>query len=188
MKMNLKQLFDLAGEKKSFSENFDYSREELYGRYPFQSPVACSGEIENRAGVVRLVFCVKFSLNLVCDRCLEPFEREEAMTFSHTLVQQLESDADEEEYVLCPGGELDLDELVRTDVLLALPTKVLCSEDCKGLCEQCGQNLNFGSCKCEKKQIDPRLSVLSQLLESMEEDPESSEICEGGANHGSTEE
>lgn len=187
MKMNLKQLFDLVGERRSFRETFDFGQEELYGRYPFQSPVECSGEIENRAGVVRLVFCVKFSLDLVCDRCLEPFCREESMEFSHILVQKLESDEDED-YILCPGGELDLNELVRTDILLELPGKVLCSEDCKGLCEHCGQNLNFGSCKCEKKEIDPRLSVLSQLLDSMEEAPESSEICEGGANHGSTEE
>ena len=62
-------------------------------------------------------------------------------------------------------GVLDLEDTVRTDVLLELPGKVLCSEDCKGLCCQCGKNLNEGSCTCEKKQIDPRLAVLSQLLD-----------------------
>mgnify|MGYP001091754997 FL=1 len=60
---------------------------------------------------------------------------------------------------------LDLEELARTDILLELPTKVLCSEDCKGLCSQCGKNLNEGECSCEKKQIDPRLAILSQLLD-----------------------
>ncbi|MGI5895252.1 MAG: YceD family protein [Candidatus Merdivicinus sp.] len=174
MKMNIRQLFDGIGEKREFAQTFDYTGEELYGGYPFQSPVECSGKIENRAGVVRLVFCVKFSLDLVCDRCLEPFTREENLTFSHILVQKLESEEEDEDYILCPGGELDLDELVRTDVLLELPTKVLCREDCKGLCGQCGQNLNFGSCKCEKKEIDPRLAVLSQLLDSMKEDSEES--------------
>ncbi len=169
MKMNIRQLFDITGEKQSLALHFDFREEELYGGYPFQSPVELSGEIENRAGVVRLVFCVKFSLNLVCDRCLEAFVRNEELHFSHILVQKLDSNSDED-YVLCPNGELDLDELVRTDVLLELPSKVLCKEDCKGLCSQCGQNLNFGSCKCEKKEIDPRLAVLSQLLDSMKED------------------
>ena len=164
MKMNIRQLFDLVGERRTISQSFDFREEELYGRYPFQSPGECSGEIENRAGVVRLVFCVKFSLDLVCDRCLEPFVRDEEMHFEHILVQKLESDGDED-YILCEGGELEFDELVRTDVLLELPSKVLCSEECKGLCPQCGQNLNFGSCKCEKKQIDPRLAALSQLLD-----------------------
>ncbi len=174
MKMNIRQLFDLVGERRTISQRFDFREEELYGRYPFQSPVECSGEIENRAGVVRLVFCVKFSLDLVCDRCLEPFVRDEELHFAHILVQKLDSGEEDEDYVLCEGGELDLDELVRTDVLLELPSKVLCSENCKGLCPQCGQNLNFGSCKCEKKEIDPRLAVLSQLLDSEDNpaDPE----------------
>ncbi|MGI5856558.1 MAG: YceD family protein [Candidatus Merdivicinus sp.] len=163
MKLNLRQLFDIVGERKDFRCSFDFSGEELYGGFPFQTPVDCSGEIENRAGVVRLVFCVKFVLSLACDRCLKPFQQEKTLNFEHILVQKLNSANDD--YLVCADGVLDLEELVRTDVLLELPTKVLCSEDCRGLCSQCGKNLNEGSCTCEKKQIDPRLAVLSQLLD-----------------------
>ena len=163
MKLNLRQLFDIVGERKDFRCSFDFSGEELYGGFPFQTPVDCSGEIENRAGVVRLVFCVKFVLSLACDRCLKPFQQEKTLNFEHVLVQKLNSANDD--YLVCADGVLDLEELVRADVLLELPTKVLCSEDCRGLCAQCGKNLNEGSCTCEKKQIDPRLAVLSQLLD-----------------------
>lgn len=163
MKLNLRQLFDIVGERKDFRCSFDFSGEELYGGFPFRTPVDCSGEIENRAGVVRLVFCVKFVLSLACDRCLKPFQQEKILNFEHVLVQKLNSANDD--YLVCADGVLDLEELVRTDVLLELPTKVLCSEDCRGLCSQCGKNLNEGSCTCEKKQIDPRLAVLSQLLD-----------------------
>ena len=163
MKLNLRQLFDIVGERKDFRCSFDFSGEELYGGFPFQTPVDCSGEIENRAGVVRLVFCVKFVLSLACDRCLKPFQQEKTLNFEHILVQKLNSANDD--YLVCADGVLDLEELVRTDVLLERPTKVLCSEDCRGLCSQCGKNLNEGSCTCEKKQIDPRLAVLSQLLD-----------------------
>lgn len=163
MKLNLRQLFEIVGEKKEFTCSFDFSGEELYGGFPFKTPVECSGEIENRAGVVRLVFCVKFVLDLVCDRCLKPFQREENLKFEHILVQKLNTDNDD--YLVCADSVLDLEELVRTDILLELPTKVLCSEDCKGLCSQCGKNLNEGECSCEKKQIDPRLAILSQLLD-----------------------
>ncbi len=163
MKLNLRQLFDIVGERKDFRCSFDFSGEELYGGFPFQTPVDCSGEIENRAGVVRLVFCVKFVLSLACDRCLKPFQQEKTLNFEHVLVQKLNSANDD--YLVCADGVLDLEELVRADVLLELPTKVLCSEDCRGLCSQCGKNLNEGSCTCEKKQIDPRLAVLSQLLD-----------------------
>ena len=75
MKLNLRQLFEIIGERKEFRCSFDFSGEELYGGFPFQTPVDCSGEIENRAGVVRLVLCVKFVLNLVCDRCLKSLQR-----------------------------------------------------------------------------------------------------------------
>ena len=163
MKLNLRQLFDIVGERKEFQCSFDFSGEELYGGFPFQGPVDCSGEIENHAGVVRLVFCVKFVLDLVCDRCLKQFRQDYTMHFEHILVQKLNSDNDD--YLVCADGVLDLEDTVRTDVLLELPGKVLCSEDCKGLCCQCGKNLNEGSCTCEKKQIDPRLAVLSQLLD-----------------------
>ena len=83
--------------------------------------------------------------------------------FEHILVQKLNTDNDD--YLVCADSVLDLEELARTDILLELPTKVLCSEDCKGLCSQCGKNLNEGECSCEKKQIDPRLAILSQLLD-----------------------
>ena len=61
---------------------------------------------------------------------------------------------------------MDLDELIRTDILLELPTKFLCKEDCKGLCPTCGKNLNEGACNCQTHQIDPRLEVLKQLIDS----------------------
>ena len=63
--------------------------------------------------------------------------------------------------------ELGVEDFVREDIFLALPTKFLCREDCKGLCPQCGKNLNDGSCSC-KKPVDPRLAVLQQLLDKEE--------------------
>ena len=127
----------LSGNGRNSSVPLTFSGEELYGGFPFQGPVDCSGEIENHAGVVRLVFCVKFVLDLVCDRCLKQFRQDFTMHFEHILVQKLNSDNDD--YLVCADGVLDLEDTVRTDVLLELPGKVLCSEDCKGLCCQCGE-------------------------------------------------
>ena len=59
----------------------------------------------------------------------------------------------------------NLDPLVTEDIFLSLPTKILCSEDCKGLCPKCGVNLNLGKCSC-KKEIDPRLAALKELLDN----------------------
>ena len=61
-------------------------------------------------------------------------------------------------------GMIDLAPLVRELSLLSLPTKVLCREDCLGLCQECGANLNDGDCGCAPDEIDPRLAALQQLL------------------------
>ena len=59
---------------------------------------------------------------------------------------------------------LDLDELLRADILLSLPSKILCKEDCKGLCSVCGADRNKQECHCEEKSVDPRLEILGDLL------------------------
>ena len=81
------------------------------------------------------------------------------------VVTQLvnEEDFDGSEYIITPSMTLDVDSIVREDVLLSLPTKHLCDEDCKGICAGCGVNLNEQECKCEKE-IDPRLAKLRGLL------------------------
>ena len=58
----------------------------------------------------------------------------------------------------------DLDPLITEDIFLDLPSKLLCSEDCKGLCPVCGKNRNEGDCGCEKQTVDPRLEILKQLM------------------------
>lgn len=165
MKMDLKQLFDLIGEKQEFDCDFDFSKERLYGTAPFTHPVRVTGKIENRAGVVRLVFSVKSVLSLQCDRCLKACEKAMDYSFSHIIVRELSNTDDEEfDYVVCADGMLDLEELARADLMLELPTKVLCREDCKGLCPKCGKDLNLGSCDCKTKDIDPRWQALSDLF------------------------
>jgi uncharacterized protein len=69
-------------------------------------------------------------------------------------------DADE---VIFDGKKIDLDPIVREQVLLALPMSAVCREDCEGLCAQCGQNLNEKQCGCEQKVIDPRLAPLMNI-------------------------
>jgi uncharacterized protein len=69
-------------------------------------------------------------------------------------------DADEE---IFDGKTIDLDPIVREQVLLALPMDVVCKDDCKGLCPMCGQNLNEKQCGCESKYVDPRLAVLKDI-------------------------
>jgi uncharacterized protein len=165
MSFDLKQLFENVGEVLPVNYEMDLSEYELFGGKPFVHPVAVHGKFENKAGVVFLNFDVSFVLTALCDRCLDEFERQFEYSFEHILVTELNTDSDE--YIVVEQFTLDLDELVLSDILLYLPSKLLCSEDCKGLCERCGQNLNHGTCDCchaAEKIVDPRLAVLDELL------------------------
>lgn len=150
MELQLKQLFDIVGERKEISYDIPLEELEGYKAVSFKTPVSINGEVENRAGIVTLKFHLSFVLNHVCDRCLKKFEQEYKFNFEHTLVQS--SKNDDNEHIVCENMILDLNELAISDLLLQLPSKILCKEDCKGLCFICGQNLNEASCECSKSQ------------------------------------
>ena len=99
-----------------------------------------------------------------CDRCGEQITGEQSKTFEHRLVQTL-VDETNDDYIETPDFTLELDEVVISDIILNYPQKFLCKEDCKGVCQHCGKNLNEGDCGCNKKSIDPRLEILKQLME-----------------------
>lgn len=162
MSIDLKQLFEIPGEKLVLDESLDLSQYELFGTYPFYLPIKVAGKIENKAGVVFLNMTVDLAMKVCCDRCLDEFERKYQYSFEHVLVPKLNTDNDE--YVVAEDFQLDLEDLVLSDILLNLPSKLLCREDCKGLCSKCGQNLNEGSCDCTDKFVDPRFAVLGELL------------------------
>lgn len=151
MKLYLKELFDVEEKQREFQYSIpceDLKKE--YPAYDFASPVSVTGRVGNHLGIVTLDMKVVFSLDHVCDRCLKEFVREYDYSFEHTLVRSGETDNDE--YVSCKNNVLLLDELVMSDLLLQLPTKILCKEDCKGLCFTCGADLNEGDCGCESAQ------------------------------------
>ena len=98
----------------------------------------------------------------ICDRCGELFDSTKVTEVDVILSE--EESADNPEFFVLKGDELDLNEVLSTCFILDMETKFLCSENCKGLCQSCGKNLNFGPCGC-RKEIDPRFAVLEQLLD-----------------------
>ena len=163
MKIDLKKLFDVEGESLSYEETIDLSDFEEWGERPIKKPVSVKGEFRNRAGVVTLNYSADYVIDSFCSRCLERISRSETKHFSHTLVVSL-SNTDEtseeldEALIVLGGYELDTTELVSSDIILELPIKMLCKEDCKGICQGCGKNLNKEQCVCEPEEwADDRL-------------------------------
>lgn len=145
MIINLKQLFNITGESKDIE--YSIEAEELNGikGLKFSTPISVKGRIFNRAGVVHLKYTLTSNLLTACDRCLKELEIPFSFECEHIVVPSVSNDNDE--YIVADGESIELNEIAVTDFLLRLPTKILCSEDCRGLCMVCGKDLNEGDCE-----------------------------------------
>ncbi len=164
MLLSLKDIFVNEGMESDFHCSLSLTDVELYGVYPFTSPVEVSATVKNRTGLVTLDIDAEYDYTAPCDRCFVDVKTHRCDHFSHRLVESLEGDYNDE-YIETTDYKLDLAELVTTDILLSLPSKYLCKGDCQGLCQKCGHNLNLGDCDCDKRVIDPRLEALKELLD-----------------------
>ena len=164
MLLNLKKVFLNEGEILNAEYDLDLRDLDFNGGAPFKTPVRVEAKAENRAGVVDLAVTAKFDYTAPCDRCGEETITSFVRSFNHTVVQSLVGE-NESDYIEAPDFTVDLDAPVTADILLDLPSKHLCREDCKGLCPKCGKNLNEGECGCDLREIDPRLEILKSLLE-----------------------
>ena len=164
MRLDLRNIIHSPGASVPFQFELDLSDVELYDEKPIPNPVQVKGTVRNTAGALTLEGTATALLHLRCDRCLKPLQREQIIPLDTLLAEELE-DEENDEIILLENGCVDLDELVYTAVILAMDTKNLCSEDCKGLCDRCGADLNDGPCGC-KPQVDPRLAALAQLLDN----------------------
>lgn len=107
---------------------------------------------------------VDSQLRLECVRCLEPFVLPITLELEETFRLPGASLRPDVLYAVREDGWLDLTPLLREQGWLSIPMKPLCHSDCRGLCPQCGANLNLKSCTCERTSIDPRLALLKELL------------------------
>lgn len=148
MILQLKRLFERLGDRQDIDCVLPLEEFRAHGGCELMlTPLSVKGRIQNRAGMVSLDYTCEFTVHCLCDRCLDEFDRSYSLSFEHILVRD-ESSFDDENTVLCDGCALDLGELAISDLLVELPTKVLCREDCAGLCPVCGKNLNSGDCGC----------------------------------------
>ena len=147
MVIDLKQLYEIVGDSIPIDTVVSEERLNEINGYSFKGPVTLKGILQNRAGIVTINYTVSLMLSALCDRCLGELERSLSFEFEHILVNRLYSD-DNDEYVVTEKDKLDLDELAVQDMLPEMPTKLLCKEDCKGLCSNCGADLNISDCSC----------------------------------------
>jgi uncharacterized protein len=140
--------------------------------YRVVQPVRLAFDLYKNKAQFRLVGRISTVLELQCGRCLEPFTLSvdapfDVMYLPHTENTgegEVEIEEDDLETAFYRDGVIDLGQLIREQFYLVLPMKPLCREACRGLCPQCGANLNQSSCTCVSTWIDPRLEVLRSLV------------------------
>ena len=178
MKLDLRPL--LAGERYlrfDYELPLDISTEDhasfLQGtRFP--SPMKVSGDITNTAGYMRMVLTLSVDYETECGRCLAPVSGSFTLDLEKTVApRKLLEDLTEDrldEYAIIEDGFLDMDTQLMEQLEMEFPVRFLCHDDCKGLCQKCGKNLNEGQCGCVTREIDPRLAPLQRILEQMNEE------------------
>jgi len=138
----------------------------------YHQPVTAELEFTNTGKLILAQGLINTVLTVACSRCLEPFNLELTMPFRLGYCENREQDFDpldqDLEIRTFDGNFIDIGPDVEETVILSLPMKFMCSPDCRGLCAQCGQNLNIQPCDCKHEQIDPRLAILREFLDQQQ--------------------
>ena len=130
--------------------DFEFDPQDSGEDYTLLTPLHAHGSITFGGNAFLLAGSLSARVQLLCSRCLTPVVQDLSFAFDEEF--------DEDEY---PGDDavMDLEDIAHQIWLTSIPMQVLCREDCKGLCSQCGKNLNEGACDCPAADIDPRMEI-----------------------------
>ncbi len=158
MYINLSDLREIGG-RKNVSLELEFPDLEFVNHdIKIKDSVQLDLEIYNTIDSIVVKGKLEAELILSCSRCLKKYSSPVELEISEDVMK---SEMEDEE-------ELYLDDIISDNIILSLPMKPLCSEDCKGICPQCGQNLNEGECDCEIEIVDPRLAKLKEFYNDNE--------------------
>ena len=148
------------------------SFESRLGEFPIlqKSPVVLTiTNQENKTLFIR--GAVDVTLSIPCGRCLEEvptqicFDIDKKLDITEGAL--IDDEMEENDYLI--GFELDVDKLVYAEILANWPMRVLCKEDCEGICNVCGANLNKGDCGCQRTELDPRMAAIQDIFNKFKE-------------------
>lgn len=152
MRLDLTRAFVTDGFDKPIDESVIPGEElSLWSDGRVESPVSVTGHLFNRAGILHLHLDVAYTVVGACDRCCEPVKMSRTAPIRVILVKE-KQDEDNDELIQVSGDLFEVDPLISESILLDAPGKLLCEEDCRGLCPMCGQNLNEKKCDCRQTQ------------------------------------
>ncbi|HKZ03661.1 MAG TPA: DUF177 domain-containing protein [Pyrinomonadaceae bacterium] len=167
------ELESLEGTDGRFAQTYEPGQLTLSDeRVHLAQPAKVTGRIRQANGQVVVKGQISSLIQIECDRCLKFVEMPVEATFNleyvtpQTYETRRAAELSERDMALSvfDGEAIDIDELVGEQLLLALPSRVLCQEVCKGLCPVCGADRNLADCACEPSEVDPRWTALKELV------------------------
>ena len=167
MKINVSLVKKEIGCQQPFSFRCDIAQLFAEPQQEWTSgQITVKGNIINNGRLLEVSGTISVVATLICGRCLEEAEAEFTIPFHEFFRENGDTcqQEDMETITFFQGDEIDISDLVRETIILSEPLRFVCREDCKGLCPDCGVNLNEQSCGCAKDIIDPRLIALAKLL------------------------
>jgi len=174
MKISIKDITSFPDTSKNFPIESELEVFELAGEtYPITHTKPfhiCLSMIGNSK--LHITGETEVTIKASCDRCLSevdvivPAEIDTTVEIADGAVV---NDDDIGEYPFVDGEFVDIDRLIYDEILVNYPAKILCQDDCKGLCPVCGQNKNLGSCGCDDTVLDPRMAQFLDVFNSFKE-------------------
>jgi uncharacterized protein len=168
----------VQGKQESFLEDEGPLNERLGGATTdsglhFAGPAQAWVTLSRSGRVILVKSRIEARVNCICARCLDPFTLTLTSEIQASLKpkpdprlapsEEIELSREDLQADFYEGEEVDLSPLVQDQVLLTLPPKVICREECRGLCPRCGKNLNRETCQCAGAEVDPRLASLKDF-------------------------
>lgn len=175
MLIDLNEILAETGKEKKYSLTIEMDKFSMGGgiEYSFKDKKELFFQFVNKGKkTVALDYTIDTVLLMPCDRCLEmvevPFQISATKDIDLKKTTE-EREAELDEYNFLQGMNFDTEVFVRDEILVYMPMKVLCSDDCKGICNKCGTNLNKGSCDCDTTELDPRMSKVLDVFNQFKE-------------------
>lgn len=156
--------------QEKISVKLDIKGEDFYFNgdlIQYSKPISIEGSFCTKGSLIEFESNLKTEITLSCSRCLERYNYPLDIEILENFTQ--EEIEDDDEIIKIDGSTVDLMRVCEDNILLAIPCKALCTENCKGLCQKCGINSNYSSCACEKDDVDPRLEKLKNFFSANKE-------------------
>ena len=174
MKISIKDITSLPNQSKKFKgetaiKDFSYLGGDFSMNHiePFDVVLSMVGTDK-----LHITFDTEAEVVGACDRCLTDVSFKVPVSVDETVSVsegQVVADEDLGPYPFVEGEEIDVDELILNEILVNFPAKILCQEDCKGICPVCGKNRNFEDCGCDDTVLDPRMAQFLDVFNSFKE-------------------